>query len=213
MIRFVSRFSISTSIEIWEKTFEENFKTSFVQPFSKRQTRHGIPIHFKIIIQKRSLAFTLYANQRFYYLWTPIDIYPISASFCCSESNYIDFLINLFQINQCQGGARRCLTEARDPSFNGEKIDKNPPLRHFACILRHNITFLPVETRNSCLCEASSGTTSRMVWWKMLTIARLVKVVRHNVLQWGTCTYFQQGEDRLKTRRPAITSLCMYFMS
>ena len=42
---------------------------------------------------------------------------------------------------------------------NPRKSIKNPPLRHFACILRHNIAFLPVETRNSCLSEAASGTT------------------------------------------------------
>ena len=53
-------------------------------------------------------------------------------------------------------GDRCCLTEARVPSFNGEKIDKNPPLRHFAYILRHNITFHPVEIRNTCLSEVSS---------------------------------------------------------
>ena len=32
-------------------------------------------------------------------------------------------------------------------------------LRHFAYSLRHNIAFLPVETRNSCLSEAASGIT------------------------------------------------------
>ena len=42
---------------------------------------------------------------------------------------------------------------------NPRKSIKNPPLRHFACILRHNIAFLPVETRNTCLSEAASGTT------------------------------------------------------
>ena len=42
---------------------------------------------------------------------------------------------------------------------NPRKSIKNPPLRHFACILRHNIAFLSVETRNSCLSEAASGTT------------------------------------------------------
>ena len=42
---------------------------------------------------------------------------------------------------------------------NPRKSIKNPPLRHFACILRHNIAFLPVETRNLCLSEAGSGTT------------------------------------------------------
>ena len=54
------------------------------------------------------------------------------------------------------GGDRRCLTEARVPSFNGEKIDKILPIRHFAYILRHNIAFLSVEIRNTCLNEASS---------------------------------------------------------
>ena len=33
-----------------------------------------------------------------------------------------------------KGDARRCLTEARVPSFNGEKADLKPPLRHFTCI-------------------------------------------------------------------------------
>ena len=42
---------------------------------------------------------------------------------------------------------------------NPRKSIENPPLRHFACILRHNITFFPVETRNSSLSEAASGTT------------------------------------------------------
>ena len=131
-----------------------------------------------------------------------------------------------------KGHARLCLTEARVPSFNGEKADlkpsitsfymyfyvipsfsplksgtraslrhesdtalkvvtdeaslrhefrvstgrnprksiKNPPLRHFACFLRHNIAFLPVETRNSCLSEAAGTTSSRRPetghkWW------------------------------------------------
>ena len=53
-----------------------------------------------------------------------------------------------------EGGDRRCLTEARVPSFNDEKIDQNPPLRHFAYILRHNITFFHVEIKNTCLSEA-----------------------------------------------------------
>ena len=50
------------------------------------------------------------------------------------------------QDKSCKGRDRRCLTEARVPSFNGGgRSIKNPPLRHFECISRHNTTFLPVE--------------------------------------------------------------------
>ena len=49
--------------------------------------------------------------------------------------------------------------------INPRKSIKNPSLRHFACILRHNIAFLPVETRSSCLSEAASGTTFTPLVW------------------------------------------------
>ena len=44
----------------------------------------------------------------------------------------------------------------------GRRSIKNPPIRHFAYISRHNITFLPVEIRNTCFSEASSVISFRL---------------------------------------------------
>ena len=68
---------------------------------------------------------------------------------------------------QLKGGDRRRASVRHEFLVStGRRSIKNPPLRHFACIVRHNttfLTFLTVEIRNACLSEASSVTTFKMV--------------------------------------------------
>ena len=70
------------------------------------------------------------------------------------------------------------------PVSTGRKPIKNPPLRHFACILRHNATFLPIEIRNMCLSEAPSvislGLSSFAFGWRW----SFVKPSKHWLVAW-----------------------------
>ena len=56
--------------------------------------------------------------------------------------------------HQLEGYARLCLTEARVPSFNGEKADLKPAITSFYMYFYVIFFLLPVEIRNSCLTEA-----------------------------------------------------------
>ena len=99
---------------------------------------------------------------------------------------------------------------------NLRKSIKNPPLRHFACILRHNIAFLPVETWNSCLSEAASVTTLKVMpdeaslrhEFRVSTGRKQIKGDARLCLTEARVPSFNGEKADLK---PAITSFYMYF--
>ena len=66
-------------------------------------------------------------------------------------------ITNLLAVQRMRSYARLCLTEARVPSFNGEKADLKPAITSFYVFIRHTF-LLPVEIRNSCLSEAEVTT-------------------------------------------------------
>ena len=50
--------------------------------------------------------------------------------------------------------AKRCLTEARVSSFNGEMLDSKPAITSFYVYFSRHTFLLPVALRNECLTKA-----------------------------------------------------------